>query len=71
VDVPPSTETIALANPERASEPPAETLTGVLYQPFDPFGDEGVTRRLAVGAVISFFQVVDPLAVNPLVEART
>jgi len=66
---PPLTDTNALANPDRASEPLADTGTGdVTCQPFEPFAD-GYTA-FTTGAVTSLFQVVEPVEEErPLVAA--
>jgi len=66
---PPLTDTSALANPDRASEPLADTATGdVTCQPFKPFAD-GYTA-FTTGAVTSLFQVVETVEdERPLVAA--
>lgn len=67
---PPFTDICALAKPDIASEPPTDTDTGdVTNHPFKPVG-EG-TPGVTIGAVVSRFHVVDPLAVLPLCEAVT
>jgi hypothetical protein len=66
---PPLTDTSALANPDKASEPPADTATGdVTCQPLEPFA-EGYTA-FTTGDVTSLFQVVEPVEEErPLVAA--
>ena len=67
---PPLIDKRATANPEIASEPFAEIATGkVLNQPFEPVA--AGTTRFADGFEVSSFQLVEPVADNPLVVATT
>ena len=67
---PPLIDKRATANPEIASEPFADIATGkVLNQPFEPVA--AGTTIFADGFEVSSFQLVEPVADNPLVAATT
>ena len=54
--------------PDVASDPPAETLTAWLYQPFCSAGREGI--RLIVGAVASYLKAIESLVVFPALSVQ-
>ena len=67
---PPLVDKRATANPEIASEPFVEIVTGnVLNQPFEPVAVG--TTIFADGFEVSSFQLAEPVADNPLVAATT